>query len=138
MTTLDFRTSSLDDLTRAVKAKELSARELTQHSLDRIEKLDPTYNAFVAVDADRALDEADAVDRKIAEGRDPGPLAGIPLGVKDLQNAVGYVTTHGSALHADDPPAAADDPFVARLRAGRRRAGRSRAWSRSRRRSAGP
>jgi len=117
MTTLDFRTSSLDDLTRAVKAKELSARELTQHSLDRIEKLDPTYNAFVAVDADRALDEADAVDRKIAEGRDPGPLAGIPLGVKDLQNAVGYVTTHGSALHADDPPAAADDPFVARLRA---------------------
>ena len=117
MTTLDFRTSSLDDLTRAVKAKELSARELTQHSLDRIEKLDPTYNAFVAVDADRALDEADAVDRKIAEGRDPGPLAGIPLGVKDLQNAVGYVTTHGSALHADDPPATADDPFVARLRA---------------------
>ena len=117
MTTLDFRTSSLDDLTRAVKAKEVSARELTQHSLDRIEKLDPTYNAFVAVDADRALDEADAVDRKIAEGRDPGPLAGIPLGVKDLQNAVGYVTTHGSALHADDPPAAADDPFVARLRA---------------------
>jgi len=117
MTTLDFRTSSLDDLTRAVKAKEVSARELTQHSLDRIEKLDPTYNAFVAVDADRALDEADAVDRKIAEGRDPGPLAGIPLGVKDLQNAVGYVTTHGSALHADDPPATADDPFVARLRA---------------------
>jgi len=117
MTTLDFRTSSLDDLTRAVKAKEVSARELTQHSLDRIQKLDPTYNAFVAVDADRALDEADAVDRKIAEGRDPGPLAGIPLGVKDLQNAVGYVTTHGSALHADDPPATADDPFVARLRA---------------------
>jgi Asp-tRNA(Asn)/Glu-tRNA(Gln) amidotransferase A subunit family amidase len=117
MTTLDFRTSSLADLTRAVKAKEVSARELTQHSLDQIQKLDPTYNAFVAVDADRALDEAGALDQRIADGHDPGPLAGIPLGVKDLQNAVGYVTTHGSALHADDPPATADDPFVARLRA---------------------
>ena len=50
-------------------------------------------------------------------GGDPGPLAGIPLGVKDLQNAVGYRTTYGSALHADDPPATADDPFVARMRA---------------------
>ena len=47
---------------------------------------------------------------------DPGPLAGIPIGVKDLQNARGYVTTYGSALHADDPPASADDPFVARMR----------------------
>ena len=117
MTTLDFRSSSLADLTKAVKAKEVSARELTQHSLDRIQKLDPTYNAFVAVDAERALDEADALDQRIAGGHDPGPLAGIPLGVKDLHNAVGYVTTHGSALYADDPPATADDPFVARLRA---------------------
>ena len=117
MTTLDFRSSSLADLTKAVKAKEVSARELTQHSLDRIQKLDPTYNAFVAVDAERALHEADGVDQRIADGHDPGPLGGIPLGVKDLQNAAGYVTTHGSVLHADDPAAVTDDPFVARLRA---------------------
>jgi aspartyl-tRNA(Asn)/glutamyl-tRNA(Gln) amidotransferase subunit A len=114
---IDFRTTSLGDLTRSVRAKEISARELTQAALDRIQRLDPTYNAFVAVDGERALAEADRVDARIAAGADPGPLAGIPLGVKDLQNAIGYRTTYGSALHADDPPATADDPFVARMRA---------------------
>ena len=114
---IDFRTTSLADLSRSVRAKEISARELTQAALDRIQRLDPTYNAFVAVDGERALDEADGVDARIAAGTDPGPLAGIPLGVKDLQNAIGYRTTYGSALHADDPPATADDPFVARMRA---------------------
>ena len=79
-------------------------------------ELNPTYNAFVAVDGERALAEADAIDGT-PPGSDPGPLAGIPLGVKDLQGAPGYVTTYGSALHADDPPTTADDPFIARMRA---------------------
>jgi aspartyl-tRNA(Asn)/glutamyl-tRNA(Gln) amidotransferase subunit A len=114
---IDFRTTSLDALARAVRTKEVSARELTETALERIERLDPAYNAFVAVDTARALNEADAVDVRIAAGHDPGPLAGIPLGVKDLHDAIGYVTTHGSALHADDPPARVDHPFVARLRA---------------------
>jgi aspartyl-tRNA(Asn)/glutamyl-tRNA(Gln) amidotransferase subunit A len=117
MTDIDFRTTSLDALAHAVRAKEISARELTETALDRIERLNPIYNAFVAVDVERAHNEADALDVRIATGHDPGPLAGIPIGVKDLQDAIGYVTTHGSALHADDPPATADSPFVARLRA---------------------
>jgi aspartyl-tRNA(Asn)/glutamyl-tRNA(Gln) amidotransferase subunit A len=114
---IDFRTTSVGDLARSVRAKEVSARELTQAALERIERLNPSYNAFVATDGDKALGDADAVDARIAEGGDPGPLAGIPIGVKDLQNARGYVTTYGSVLHADDPPASADDPFVARMRA---------------------
>jgi aspartyl-tRNA(Asn)/glutamyl-tRNA(Gln) amidotransferase subunit A len=114
---IDFRTTSVAELTRSVRAKEVSARELTEASLARIERLNPRYNAFVALDAERALGEADAIDATIAEGGDPGPLAGIPIGVKDLQSATGFVTTYGSALHADDSPATADDPFVARMRA---------------------
>jgi aspartyl-tRNA(Asn)/glutamyl-tRNA(Gln) amidotransferase subunit A len=114
---LDFRTTSLADLAHAVRTKEVSARELTQAALDRIDKHNPTYNAFVAVDAERALTDAAALDESIAAGQDPGPLAGIPLGVKDNQDAIGFVTTNGSPLHADDAPAAADLPFVARLRA---------------------
>lgn len=117
MTDVDFRSSSLESLAHAVRTKQVSARELTETALDRIERLNPVYNAFVAVDAERALREAEAVDVRIAAGHDPGPLAGIPLGVKDLQDAIGYVTTHGSALHADDPPATVDSAFVARLRA---------------------
>src|SRR5215469_14088176 len=112
---MDFRTTSLARLSHQVRAKELSARELTEAALQRIDALDPIYNAFVAVDGDRALAEADALDQKVANGQDPGPLAGVPLGVKDLQDAAGYVTTHGSALHEDDPPATVDSPFVARL-----------------------
>ncbi len=117
MNDFDFRTTPLADLVRSVRAKEVSARELTQAALDRIGRLDPIYNAFVAVDGERALAESDALDARIAGGADPGALAGIPIGVKDLQDAAGYTTTFGSALHADDPPATADSPFVARLRA---------------------
>ena len=73
MAEIDFRTTSLAGLARSVRAKEVSARELTQAALDRIQRLDPIYNAFVAVDAERALDEAAAVDARIAEGGDPGP-----------------------------------------------------------------
>jgi aspartyl-tRNA(Asn)/glutamyl-tRNA(Gln) amidotransferase subunit A len=117
MAEIDFRTTSLAELSHSVRTKEVSARELTQAALDRIQRLNPIYNAFVALDGDRALAAADALDTKISAGADPGPLAGIPIGVKDLQSATGFVTTYGSALHADDPPAAADDPFVARMRA---------------------
>jgi len=117
MAEIDFRTTPLADLARSVRTKELSARELTAAALERIERLDPLYNAFVAVDAERALHAAAGIDERIVVGDDPGPLAGIPLGVKDLQNAIGYRTTYGSALHADDPPATYDDPFVARMRA---------------------
>ena len=117
MTEIDFRSTSLDELARSVRAKEISARELTEAALDRIERLNPVYNAFVAVDGERALHAAAGIDERIVAGDDPGPLAGIPLGVKDLQNAIGFRTTHGSALHADDPPAFFDDPFVARMRA---------------------
>jgi Asp-tRNA(Asn)/Glu-tRNA(Gln) amidotransferase A subunit family amidase len=98
MAEIDFRTTSLAELTRSVRTKEVSARELTQAALDRIQRLDPTYNAFVAVDGERALAEAGGIDAQIAAGADPGPLAGIPLGVKDLQSAIGYTTTYGSAL----------------------------------------
>jgi len=114
---IDFRTTSLGELARSVRAKEVGARELAEAAVARIERLDPLYNAFVAVDGERALREAAALDDRIAAGRDPGPLAGIPLGVKDLQRAAGYRTTYGSVLRAEDPPADTDDPFVARLRA---------------------
>jgi Asp-tRNA(Asn)/Glu-tRNA(Gln) amidotransferase A subunit family amidase len=114
---MDFRTTSLNELSRLVRAKSISARELTEAALENIEALNPAYNAFVAVDAERALAEAGALDDTIAQGADPGPLAGIPLAVKDTHDAIGYRTTYGSPLLADAPLADADDPFVARLRA---------------------
>lgn len=99
-----------------VRGKELSARELTAAALARIDALDGEIGAFVAVDPDTAMVEALAVDERIAAGDQVGPLAGIPVGVKDLEDAFGFRTTKGSLLHAEDRPAAADSALVERLR----------------------
>ncbi|HLN16255.1 MAG TPA: amidase family protein [Acidimicrobiales bacterium] len=114
---LDFRRTTVTQLAGMVSRAEVSARELTQLALDRIEALNPTINAFVAVDGERALEQAAAVDQLVATGADPGPLAGVPIGVKDLEDAAGFRTTKGSPLYADAAPALADSMLVARLRA---------------------
>ncbi|MGH8981172.1 MAG: amidase family protein, partial [Acidimicrobiales bacterium] len=114
---MDFRTLGVSELARRVRTGELAAREVAQASLDRIEELDRRVHAFVAVDGARALEQAAAVDQIVASGGDPGPLAGVPIGVKDSEDAAGYRTTHGSTLFADAPFAAHDSVLVARLRA---------------------
>jgi aspartyl-tRNA(Asn)/glutamyl-tRNA(Gln) amidotransferase subunit A len=114
---MDFWETSVVDLAAAVRSKEVSAVEVVGHALARIEELDGGVNAFTQVDAGRAQTDAAEIDRRIDAGDDVGPLAGIPIGVKDLEDAVGYVTTYGSALHTDDPPARRDSVLVARLRA---------------------
>ena len=93
----------------------LTAASLVDHALGQIDRHNPRLNAFVAVDGERARAAAATVDRKVADGVDPGPLAGIPLAVKDLEDAAGFVTSHGSPAFAGDPVAASDSPMVARL-----------------------
>ena len=112
---MDFRTESVVDLAAQVRSGSRSASELVDQALAAIAAHNSTVNAFVAVDEARARAGAEAVDAKVAAGEDPGPLAGIPLGVKDLEDAAGYVTTHGSVAYADRPPATQDSALVARL-----------------------
>lgn len=95
----------------------MSARELTRHALDRISTLDEKVNAFVAVDEEAALAAAGAVDDRVAGGEDVGPLAGIPIGVKDLEDAAGLPTTWGSAACEGRAPASSDSLLVSRLKA---------------------
>ena len=114
---LDFRRIPVAALAELVRGGEISAREVTAHALEQIERLNPEVNAFVAVDGERALEQAAAVDQIVAAGGEPGPLAGVPLAVKDVEDAAGYRTTHGSALLADAPAAVADSHLVGRLRA---------------------
>ena len=92
MPAMDFRTESLRGLADAVKTKRVGARELVAHALERIEHVNPQVNAFVAVDGERALAEASRIDDRLAAGESLGPLAGIPIGVKDLEPAAGFVT----------------------------------------------
>src|SRR6187397_1614688 len=114
---MDFRTTTVAALAEDVSAKRISARELVGAALSRIEEVDARVNAFVAVDEERALADAAAIDARLAAGEDVGPLAGIPIGVKDLEDAVGFRTTQGSAVHADSPVATTDSPLVDRLKA---------------------
>src|SRR5918994_7291324 len=114
---MDFRDVTVAELADQVTRGAVSARELVRAALYRIEALDGELGAFVAVDAEAALAEAAAVDERIDAGEDVGPLAGLPLGVKDLEDAAGYVTTRGSACFAGDAPATADSQLVERLRA---------------------
>ena len=112
---MDFRTESVVELAQSVREGRMDAASLVDHALDQIRRHNPRLNAFVAVDEERARMAAEEIDGKVAAGVDPGPLAGIPLGVKDLEDAAGFVTTHGSAAFADGPAAAADSAMVARL-----------------------
>jgi aspartyl-tRNA(Asn)/glutamyl-tRNA(Gln) amidotransferase subunit A len=114
---VDFRRISLPELAGEVRDRKLAASEVVAHALERIEALNPVINAFVAVDAEAALEAARRVDRKVAAGEDPGPLAGVPIGVKDLEDAAGYVTSHGSVIFADGAAATSDSPLVSRLKA---------------------
>ncbi len=113
----DFRTVTVEALAAMVRDRTLAAAAVTEHSLERIEALNPVLNAFVAVDADSARAEAAAIDERLDAGDEVGPLAGIPVGVKDLVDATGFHTSKGAMYTRHDPPAASDCTEVARMRA---------------------
>ncbi len=100
-----------------IRSGEMSAREAVQESLDRVAATQDALNAFVYVDAAGALAAADEVDRARRSGEPLGPLAGVPFGVKDLEDCTGMPTTRGSRWYADAAPAERDDIHVARFRA---------------------
>jgi amidase len=100
--------SDLHELTateqvRALRAGEVSSRDLTSHYLDRIERLDGQLSAFVTVAPELALAEAARADERLAAGESL-PLLGLPLGIKDLYATAGLRTTFGSAALATYTP----------------------------------
>src|SRR5260370_2216231 len=113
---MEFQRTSISEVASSVQSGELSALEVVQSMLARIHSLNPSVNAFVALDEEGALAAARRLDARRAAGDDLGPLAGVPFGVKDLEDAAGLPTTHGSALFADAPPAGNDSVLVSRLR----------------------
>ena len=88
---------SLSALAAQLAAKQMSSRELAQQYLDRIAALNPAINAFITVDADKTLLEADAADALIASGL-AGPLTGVPIAHKDIFCTDGWLTTCGSKM----------------------------------------
>jgi len=101
----------------AVRSRNGSAREALQSALDTIRRHDGQLNCFTKVLEAEALAEADATDARIASGQDPGPLAGVPVAVKNLLDIAGLTTLAGSKIHAERPPAQRDATVVERMRA---------------------
>ncbi len=102
-------------LADAVRAGRVSAAELVAEALSRIDQHDGAINAVVARCDDAAEEAAAAVDAAVAAGHDLGPLAGVPVLVKDLEDVEGMVTTQGSLLLVDAPPAPAHGTVPQRL-----------------------
>lgn len=96
-----------------LRGREISSRELVELYIARIERIDPRLNSFRVVLAERARDEADEADRRLAAGED-GPLLGVPVALKDNVDVAGELTAMGTA--GWDEPAASDSAHYRRLR----------------------
>ena len=106
---------TIDEFTRKLRAHEVTALEVTNACLRRIEELQPSLNAFIRVMADEARQGAETADRELALGRDRGPLHGVPIALKDIIDVRGIPTTAASRVR-EGHIADADAPVVARLR----------------------
>lgn len=112
----EFNFSSACALAALIRRRELKPSEAIARALARVEALNGKLNAFCAMRAEQAMAEARALDERIARRAEVGALAGVPIGVKDLEEVAGMATTFGSRAFRDNL-AAEDAIEVARLRA---------------------
>lgn len=108
--------ASVSEIARSVSTREITARAVIEQHLRHIEETNPRLNAILTVAQDRALADADDIDRRLDRGESVGVLAGVPFTVKDLIATEGVRTTAGSEALLGNVPGA-DAPAVARLRA---------------------
>jgi aspartyl-tRNA(Asn)/glutamyl-tRNA(Gln) amidotransferase subunit A len=101
---------SIAETAAQVRRREISPVELVRECLEKIDRLNPTLNAFITVTAESALAEAQEAEREIQSGNWRGPLHGIPIGLKDIIDTAGVKTTAASAVFRDRVPA--DDADV--------------------------
>ncbi len=108
--------ASLTDIAAAIRSQDVSASEVLEAHLARIDEVNPTLNAVVQLCADRARTEAAEADAALARGDDLGPLHGVPITLKDSHDTEGVITTGGTLGRKDYVPEA-DSTVAARLRA---------------------
>src|SRR5215467_11964627 len=109
---------TISSVRSALAAKKLSARELATEFFTRIDAQNPTLNAYLTLSPERAYAQADKIDALIAAGKPLPPLAGVPIGVKDVLSTRGVRTTCGSKILENHFPAY-DATSVERLEAAR-------------------
>ena len=105
------------EVAELVRTGEVKAVEVLDDCLDMISARNEDLLAFVHLDAEAARECASAIDQRRANGESLGQFAGVPIGVKDLEDCAGMPTSHGSLLYKDRPPAESDSLHMSRLRA---------------------
>src|SRR5579859_5886516 len=100
----------------AVRGRQVAAAEILEWYLARINDGNKDLNAFIYLEAEGARARAREIDAMIARGQNPGLFAGVPMGVKDLDECAGMPSSQGSLLFKGGPPAKVDAPHIARLR----------------------
>ena len=115
MNSTEIAFMSATETAKAIKAKELSPTEAVRAYLERIDRLDSRLAAYITVVREEALDAAQLVAERIKKGEDPGPLAGVPIAVKDQYWTKGILTTNGSKVYQDFVPEE-DSTVIQRLR----------------------
>lgn len=98
---MDITKLSACEMKEKILNKEISSRELVEAHLKKIEENDPKINAFISINKDEALKQADSVDEKIKNGEEIGALAGLPIAIKDNIVTKGLRTTCGSKMLED-------------------------------------
>jgi amidase len=106
---------SATDLATAIRDREVGCVEVMEAHLARIEAVNPLLNAIVTLDPELGLREAAAAERALGRDGAVGPLHGLPMAIKDLEDTAGMRTTYGSPIHRDHVPTE-DTLMVSRLR----------------------
>jgi amidase len=114
MTHTEISELPASQVARLVASAELSPVEVVSAALERVDGCNPTLNAIVTIN-DQALADAQRLESALAAGEKPGPLCGVPVGIKDVTPVAGMRTTYGSPIHADHVPKT-DALVVQRLR----------------------
>jgi len=106
---------TIEEFSRQLRAREVTAEQITDACLQRIDSDNPRLNAFILVMADAARQQAREADRELAAGSDRGPLHGVPISIKDLIDVAGTPTTAASRVR-EGHVAEHDAPVIAALR----------------------
>src|ERR1700737_4364448 len=95
---MDLSRLTIDDARSAVRDRTTTALALAEAHYARIQKEDGQIGAYLTLAKERALEQADRIDRMAAEGKALPPLAGVPVGIKDVMSTRGVCTTAGSKI----------------------------------------
>lgn len=114
MASLEF--ASARELIQQIRTGKISPVEVMEQTLRRVDAVNPILNAFTTLYPEQALDQAKKLAQDLASGKSAGPLAGLPVGVKDLEDVAGMATTYGS-LAFQNHIAGYDSTQVSRLKA---------------------